>query len=161
MAFDKYIYFVALCCRTEAASSLFRSLESTVTVVVSLSSLCLCRSALILCPLQVRKEYSKCFRQSQCCGGLPSEGSHSSAKAATSRSTARYSSATQVQYILGTVQQRAVGLYIPFFLSFLSMERETRFLFLVFLLLHASTPRTSMNTWMYLLSTLSLLRAVL
>uniref|UniRef100_A0A667Z2J6 Si:ch1073-186i23.1 n=1 Tax=Myripristis murdjan TaxID=586833 RepID=A0A667Z2J6_9TELE len=49
------------------------------------------------CLLQkkVRKEYSKCFRQSQCCGGLPSEGSHSSAKAATSRSTARYSSATQ------------------------------------------------------------------
>uniref|UniRef100_A0A8C8JX80 Adhesion G protein-coupled receptor L2-like n=1 Tax=Oncorhynchus tshawytscha TaxID=74940 RepID=A0A8C8JX80_ONCTS len=56
------------------------------------------------CLLQkkVRKEYSKCFRQSQCCGGLPSEGSHSSAKTATSRSTARYSSATQVQYILGT-----------------------------------------------------------
>uniref|UniRef100_A0A8D3DTZ2 Uncharacterized protein n=1 Tax=Scophthalmus maximus TaxID=52904 RepID=A0A8D3DTZ2_SCOMX len=49
------------------------------------------------CLLQkkVRKEYSKCFRQSQCCGALPSEGSHSSAKAATSRSTARYSSATQ------------------------------------------------------------------
>uniref|UniRef100_A0A6Q2XRH8 Uncharacterized protein n=1 Tax=Esox lucius TaxID=8010 RepID=A0A6Q2XRH8_ESOLU len=56
------------------------------------------------CLLQkkVRKEYSKCFRQSQCCGGLPSEGSHNSAKTATSRSTARYSSATQVQYILGT-----------------------------------------------------------
>uniref|UniRef100_A0A4W5MVL7 Adhesion G protein-coupled receptor L2b, tandem duplicate 1 n=1 Tax=Hucho hucho TaxID=62062 RepID=A0A4W5MVL7_9TELE len=49
------------------------------------------------CLLQkkVRKEYSKCFRQSQCCGGLPSEGSHSSAKTTTSRSTARYSSATQ------------------------------------------------------------------
>ncbi|KAM6948933.1 adhesion G protein-coupled receptor L2b.1 [Aplochiton taeniatus] len=49
------------------------------------------------CLLQkkVRKEYSKCFRQSQCCGGLPSEGPHSSAKTATSRSTARYSSATQ------------------------------------------------------------------
>uniref|UniRef100_A0A6Q2Y2V5 Uncharacterized protein n=1 Tax=Esox lucius TaxID=8010 RepID=A0A6Q2Y2V5_ESOLU len=49
------------------------------------------------CLLQkkVRKEYSKCFRQSQCCGGLPSEGSHNSAKTATSRSTARYSSATQ------------------------------------------------------------------
>ncbi|XP_072219298.1 adhesion G protein-coupled receptor L2-like isoform X4 [Leuresthes tenuis] len=49
------------------------------------------------CLLQkkVRKEYSKCFRQSQCCGALPPEGSHSSAKAATSRSTARYSSATQ------------------------------------------------------------------
>lgn len=45
---------------------------------------------------QVRKEYSKCFHQSQCCGALPSEGSHSSAKAATSRSTARYTSATQV-----------------------------------------------------------------
>uniref|UniRef100_A0A7N6AQK9 Uncharacterized protein n=1 Tax=Anabas testudineus TaxID=64144 RepID=A0A7N6AQK9_ANATE len=50
------------------------------------------------CLLQkkVRKEYSKCFRQSQCCGALPPEGSHSSAKTATSRSTARYSSATQV-----------------------------------------------------------------
>ncbi|XP_038159793.1 adhesion G protein-coupled receptor L2-like isoform X10 [Cyprinodon tularosa] len=49
------------------------------------------------CLLQkkVRKEYSKCFHQSQCCGALPSESSHSSAKAATSRSTARYSSATQ------------------------------------------------------------------
>ncbi|XP_041752240.1 adhesion G protein-coupled receptor L2 isoform X3 [Coregonus clupeaformis] len=49
------------------------------------------------CLLQkkVRKEYSKCFHQSQCCGGLPSEGSHSSAKTTTSRSTARYSSATQ------------------------------------------------------------------
>uniref|UniRef100_A0A3Q3MMI2 Adhesion G protein-coupled receptor L2-like n=1 Tax=Mastacembelus armatus TaxID=205130 RepID=A0A3Q3MMI2_9TELE len=49
------------------------------------------------CLLQkkVRKEYSKCFRQSQCCGALPPEGSHSSAKTATSRSTARYSSATQ------------------------------------------------------------------
>uniref|UniRef100_A0A3B4AL28 Uncharacterized protein n=1 Tax=Periophthalmus magnuspinnatus TaxID=409849 RepID=A0A3B4AL28_9GOBI len=50
------------------------------------------------CLLQkkVRKEYSKCFRQSQCCGALPPEGSHSSAKTSTSRSTARYSSATQV-----------------------------------------------------------------
>ncbi|XP_030257954.1 adhesion G protein-coupled receptor L2b.1 isoform X1 [Sparus aurata] len=49
------------------------------------------------CLLQkkVRKEYSKCFRQSQCCGALPPEGPHSSAKTATSRSTARYSSATQ------------------------------------------------------------------
>ncbi|KAJ8012171.1 hypothetical protein DPEC_G00065910 [Dallia pectoralis] len=49
------------------------------------------------CLLQkkVRKEYSKCFRQSRCCGALPQEGSHNSAKAATSRSTARYSSATQ------------------------------------------------------------------
>ncbi|XP_019900840.1 adhesion G protein-coupled receptor L2 isoform X10 [Esox lucius] len=59
------------------------------------------------CLLQkkVRKEYSKCFRQSQCCGGLPSEGSHNSAKTATSRSTARYSSATQVQYILESYQE--------------------------------------------------------
>uniref|UniRef100_A0AAR2J757 Uncharacterized protein n=1 Tax=Pygocentrus nattereri TaxID=42514 RepID=A0AAR2J757_PYGNA len=49
------------------------------------------------CLLQkkVRKEYSKCFRQSQCCGGLPSEGSHSTGKTSASRSTARYSSATQ------------------------------------------------------------------
>ncbi|XP_063075605.1 adhesion G protein-coupled receptor L2-like isoform X2 [Engraulis encrasicolus] len=49
------------------------------------------------CLLQkkVRKEYSKCFRQSQCCGGLPSESSHGSGKTSTARSTARYSSATQ------------------------------------------------------------------
>uniref|UniRef100_A0A8C3B218 Si:ch1073-186i23.1 n=1 Tax=Cyclopterus lumpus TaxID=8103 RepID=A0A8C3B218_CYCLU len=49
------------------------------------------------CLLQkkVRKEYSKCFRQSRCCGALPSEGPHGGAKTATSRSTARYSSATQ------------------------------------------------------------------
>ncbi|XP_056277407.1 adhesion G protein-coupled receptor L2-like isoform X4 [Pseudoliparis swirei] len=50
------------------------------------------------CLLQkkVRKEYSKCFRQSRCCGALPSEGPHhGAAKTATSRSTARYSSATQ------------------------------------------------------------------
>ncbi|XP_068460343.1 adhesion G protein-coupled receptor L2-like isoform X6 [Clinocottus analis] len=49
------------------------------------------------CLLQkkVRKEYSKCFRQSQCCGARPSEGPHGAAKTATSRSTARYSSATQ------------------------------------------------------------------
>lgn len=49
------------------------------------------------CLLQkkVRKEYSKCFRQSQCCGGLPSEGPHSSNKTSAARSTARYSSATQ------------------------------------------------------------------
>ncbi|KAI2667178.1 Adhesion G protein-coupled receptor L2 [Labeo rohita] len=45
--------------------------------------------------LQVRKEYSKCFRQSQCCTGLPSEGPHSVNKSSASRSTARYSSATQ------------------------------------------------------------------
>ncbi|XP_062413829.1 adhesion G protein-coupled receptor L2-like, partial [Pungitius pungitius] len=49
------------------------------------------------CLLQkkVRKEYSKCFRQSQCCGTVPPEGPHGAAKTATSRSTARYSSATQ------------------------------------------------------------------
>ncbi|XP_051556558.1 adhesion G protein-coupled receptor L2-like isoform X4 [Myxocyprinus asiaticus] len=49
------------------------------------------------CLLQkkVRKEYSKCFRQSQCCGGLPSDGPHSANKTSASRSTARYSSATQ------------------------------------------------------------------
>uniref|UniRef100_A0A8C5N9Z8 Adhesion G protein-coupled receptor L2-like n=1 Tax=Gouania willdenowi TaxID=441366 RepID=A0A8C5N9Z8_GOUWI len=53
------------------------------------------------CLLQkkVRKEYSKCFRQSQCCSTLPSEGSHGSTKAVTSRSTARYSSATQVPHL--------------------------------------------------------------
>uniref|UniRef100_A0A673JYD0 Adhesion G protein-coupled receptor L2 n=1 Tax=Sinocyclocheilus rhinocerous TaxID=307959 RepID=A0A673JYD0_9TELE len=50
------------------------------------------------CLLQkkVRKEYSKCFRQSQCCTGLPAEGSHAVNKTSASRSTARYSSATQV-----------------------------------------------------------------
>ncbi|XP_031419242.1 adhesion G protein-coupled receptor L2-like isoform X3 [Clupea harengus] len=49
------------------------------------------------CLLQkkVRKEYSKCFRQSHCCGGLPLESAHGSGKTSTSRSTARYSSATQ------------------------------------------------------------------
>uniref|UniRef100_A0A8C9S2E6 Adhesion G protein-coupled receptor L2 n=1 Tax=Scleropages formosus TaxID=113540 RepID=A0A8C9S2E6_SCLFO len=50
------------------------------------------------CLLQkkVRKEYSKCLRQSYCCGGLPAESSHSSAKTSTSRTSTRYSSATQV-----------------------------------------------------------------
>ncbi|XP_018609117.1 adhesion G protein-coupled receptor L2-like isoform X3 [Scleropages formosus] len=49
------------------------------------------------CLLQkkVRKEYSKCLRQSYCCGGLPAESSHSSAKTSTSRTSTRYSSATQ------------------------------------------------------------------
>ncbi|XP_060768294.1 adhesion G protein-coupled receptor L2-like isoform X3 [Neoarius graeffei] len=49
------------------------------------------------CLLQkkVRKEYGKCFRQSQCCGALPQDNSHSVGKTSTSRSTARYSSATQ------------------------------------------------------------------
>ncbi|XP_067892754.1 adhesion G protein-coupled receptor L2 isoform X2 [Heterodontus francisci] len=49
------------------------------------------------CALQkkVRKEYSKCFRHAQCCGGLTAESSHSSAKASTSRTSARYSSGSQ------------------------------------------------------------------
>ncbi|XP_036378791.1 adhesion G protein-coupled receptor L2 isoform X1 [Megalops cyprinoides] len=49
------------------------------------------------CLLQkkVRKEYSKCFRHTYCCGGLPTESSHSSAKTATTRTSARYSSGTQ------------------------------------------------------------------
>ncbi|XP_016363732.1 adhesion G protein-coupled receptor L2b.1 [Sinocyclocheilus rhinocerous] len=49
------------------------------------------------CLLQkkVRKEYSKCLRQSQCCTSLPSEGPHGVNKPSASRSTARYSSATQ------------------------------------------------------------------
>ncbi|XP_006003473.1 adhesion G protein-coupled receptor L2 isoform X2 [Latimeria chalumnae] len=49
------------------------------------------------CALQkkVRKEYSKCFRHSHCCGGLPSESSHSSVKASTTRTSTRYSSGTQ------------------------------------------------------------------
>ncbi|GCB72930.1 hypothetical protein scyTo_0006540 [Scyliorhinus torazame] len=49
------------------------------------------------CALQkkVRKEYSKCFRHSQCCGGLAADSSHSSAKASTGRTSARYSSGSQ------------------------------------------------------------------
>ncbi|XP_031430555.1 adhesion G protein-coupled receptor L2 isoform X12 [Clupea harengus] len=49
------------------------------------------------CLLQkkVRKEYSKCFRHTYCCGGLPAENSHSSTKTATTRTSARYSSGTQ------------------------------------------------------------------
>ncbi|XP_060889661.1 adhesion G protein-coupled receptor L2 isoform X13 [Labrus mixtus] len=49
------------------------------------------------CLLQkkVRKEYSKCFRHTYCCGGLPTENSHSSAKTSTTRTSARYSSGTQ------------------------------------------------------------------
>ncbi|XP_034003290.1 adhesion G protein-coupled receptor L2 isoform X10 [Trematomus bernacchii] len=49
------------------------------------------------CLLQkkVRKEYSKCFRHTYCCGGLPTESSHSSAKTSTTRTSARYSSGTQ------------------------------------------------------------------
>uniref|UniRef100_A0A8C9VVZ0 Adhesion G protein-coupled receptor L2 n=1 Tax=Scleropages formosus TaxID=113540 RepID=A0A8C9VVZ0_SCLFO len=49
------------------------------------------------CLLQkkVRKEYTKCFRHNYCCGGLPTENSHSSAKTSATRTTARYSSGTQ------------------------------------------------------------------
>nr|XP_010300979.1 PREDICTED: latrophilin-2 [Balearica regulorum gibbericeps] len=49
------------------------------------------------CALQkkVRKEYTKCFRHSYCCGGLPTESPHSSVKASTTRTSARYSSGTQ------------------------------------------------------------------
>ncbi|XP_036442030.1 adhesion G protein-coupled receptor L2 isoform X1 [Colossoma macropomum] len=49
------------------------------------------------CLLQkkVRREYSKCFRHTYCCGGLPTESSHSSTKTATTRTSARYSSGTQ------------------------------------------------------------------
>ncbi|MGH0150876.1 UNVERIFIED_CONTAM: hypothetical protein FKN15_018906 [Acipenser sinensis] len=52
---------------------------------------------LFLCILQkkVRKEYSKCFRHTYCCGGLPTENSHSAVKASTTRTSARYSSGTQ------------------------------------------------------------------
>ncbi|KAJ8371788.1 hypothetical protein AAFF_G00302120 [Aldrovandia affinis] len=48
------------------------------------------------CLLQkkVRKEYTRCLRQSHCCRGLPPETSHSSTKTST-RANARYSSATQ------------------------------------------------------------------
>ncbi|XP_078075345.1 adhesion G protein-coupled receptor L2-like [Mustelus asterias] len=49
------------------------------------------------CALQkkVRKEYSKCFRHSQCCSGLAADSSHSSAKTSTGRTSARYSSGSQ------------------------------------------------------------------
>nr|XP_020452363.1 adhesion G protein-coupled receptor L2 isoform X21 [Monopterus albus] len=49
------------------------------------------------CLLQkkVRKEYSKCFRHTYCCGGLPTESSHGSVKTSTTRTSARYSSGTQ------------------------------------------------------------------
>ncbi|KAM4720955.1 adhesion G protein-coupled receptor L2 isoform 11-T11 [Rhinophrynus dorsalis] len=49
------------------------------------------------CALQkkVRKEYSKCFRHTYCCGGLPTESPHSAVKASTARTSARYSSGTQ------------------------------------------------------------------
>uniref|UniRef100_A0A3Q3W559 Uncharacterized protein n=1 Tax=Mola mola TaxID=94237 RepID=A0A3Q3W559_MOLML len=49
------------------------------------------------CLLQkkVRKEYSKCLRHTYCCGGLPTESSHGSAKTSTTRTSARYSSGTQ------------------------------------------------------------------
>ncbi|XP_041417238.1 adhesion G protein-coupled receptor L2 isoform X23 [Xenopus laevis] len=49
------------------------------------------------CALQkkIRKEYSKCFRHSYCCGGLPTESPHSAVKASTARTSARYSSGTQ------------------------------------------------------------------
>ncbi|XP_041507379.1 adhesion G protein-coupled receptor L2 isoform X24 [Microtus oregoni] len=49
------------------------------------------------CALQkkVRKEYGKCFRHWYCCGGLPTESPHSSVKASTTRTSARYSSGTQ------------------------------------------------------------------
>ncbi|XP_068056071.1 adhesion G protein-coupled receptor L2 isoform X22 [Anomalospiza imberbis] len=49
------------------------------------------------CALQkkVRKEYGKCLRHSYCCGGLPTESPHSSVKASTTRTSARYSSGTQ------------------------------------------------------------------
>uniref|UniRef100_A0A4W4HDY8 Adhesion G protein-coupled receptor L2a n=1 Tax=Electrophorus electricus TaxID=8005 RepID=A0A4W4HDY8_ELEEL len=44
---------------------------------------------------KVRREYSKCFRHTYCCGGLPTESSHSSTKTAAARTSARYSSGTQ------------------------------------------------------------------
>uniref|UniRef100_A0A7N8XN48 Adhesion G protein-coupled receptor L2a n=1 Tax=Mastacembelus armatus TaxID=205130 RepID=A0A7N8XN48_9TELE len=53
------------------------------------------------CLLQkkVRKEYSKCFRHTYCCGGLPTESSHGSVKTSTTRTSARYSSGTQVDHL--------------------------------------------------------------
>lgn len=53
--------------------------------------------------LQVRKEYSKSFRHTYCCGGLTAtESSHGSAKTSATRTSARYSSGTQVVQQLQT-----------------------------------------------------------
>lgn len=54
--------------------------------------------------MQVRKEYSKCFRHTYCCGGLPTESSHGSVKTSTTRTSARYSSGTQVDNQLPEVK---------------------------------------------------------
>lgn len=54
--------------------------------------------------MQVRKEYSKCFRHTYCCRGLPTESSHGSTKTSTTRTSARYSSGTQVDQQLYTVR---------------------------------------------------------
>ncbi|XP_015245641.1 adhesion G protein-coupled receptor L2 isoform X12 [Cyprinodon tularosa] len=60
------------------------------------------------CLLQkkVRKEYSKCFRHTYCCRGLPTESSHGSTKTSTTRTSARYSSGTQVDQQLYTSRIR-------------------------------------------------------
>ncbi len=50
--------------------------------------------------LQVRREYSKCLRHTYCCSGITTESSHSSTKTSTTRTSARYSSGTQVQTLL-------------------------------------------------------------
>uniref|UniRef100_A0A8C2E481 Adhesion G protein-coupled receptor L2a n=1 Tax=Cyprinus carpio TaxID=7962 RepID=A0A8C2E481_CYPCA len=51
------------------------------------------------CLLQkkVRREYSKCLRHTYCCSGITTESSHNSTKTSTTRTSARYSSGTQVQ----------------------------------------------------------------
>uniref|UniRef100_A0AAX7TXT1 Adhesion G protein-coupled receptor L2a n=1 Tax=Astatotilapia calliptera TaxID=8154 RepID=A0AAX7TXT1_ASTCA len=52
-------------------------------------------ASIVMASHSVRKEYSKCFRHTYCCGGLPTESSHGSAKTSTTRTSARYSSGTQ------------------------------------------------------------------
>uniref|UniRef100_A0AAQ4RKZ9 Adhesion G protein-coupled receptor L2 n=1 Tax=Gasterosteus aculeatus aculeatus TaxID=481459 RepID=A0AAQ4RKZ9_GASAC len=47
------------------------------------------------CLLQKKSYANKCFRHTYCCGGLPTESSHSSAKTSGTRTSARYSSGTQ------------------------------------------------------------------
>uniref|UniRef100_A0A671P8M5 Adhesion G protein-coupled receptor L2a n=1 Tax=Sinocyclocheilus anshuiensis TaxID=1608454 RepID=A0A671P8M5_9TELE len=49
------------------------------------------------CLLQkkVRREYSKCLRNTNCCSGITTESSHNSTKTSTTRTSARYSSGTQ------------------------------------------------------------------
>ncbi|XP_076880465.1 adhesion G protein-coupled receptor L2 isoform X5 [Brachyhypopomus gauderio] len=74
--------------------------ESSVVLAYLFTIFNTCQGVFIFifhCLLQkkVRREYSKCFRHTYCCGGRPTESSHSSTKTAAARTSARYSSGTQ------------------------------------------------------------------